>query len=170
MSPVSAERYDVARMRWWHLGEVLRLDAELFGPTAWTAANFWAELAAPGRSYLIARETGPGDGRIIGFAGLAAGGPEAEVQTIAVSKRAQGGGLGRRLLNELIDGARRAAASSVLLEVRADNDRAAALYRSVGFERIGVRRGYYASVGVDALVMRLRLSPPAGSVPGRGGR
>lgn len=150
----------VTRMRWWQLREVVELDAELFGPTAWTCANFWAELAAPGRRYLIARSTDDetDDGEIIGFAGLAAGGAEAEVQTIAVSKSAQGTGLGRRLLAELIDGARQSGAASVLLEVRADNDRAQGLYRRAGFEQIGVRRGYYASIGVDALIMRLRLT------------
>ncbi|GAB3557498.1 ribosomal protein S18-alanine N-acetyltransferase [Spelaeicoccus albus] len=141
-------------MRWWHLDDVMRLDGELFGPTAWTPANFWAELAAPGRHYLVAETP---EGRIVGFAGLATGGAEAEVQTIAVSKQAQGQGLGRRLLAALIDGAHKSGASSLMLEVRADNDRAADLYRRAGFEQIAVRRGYYASIGVDALIMRRRV-------------
>ena len=47
-------------------------------------------------------------------------------------------------------------AGEVLLEVRADNDAAARLYALFGFDRIGVRRGYYQPGRVDAVVMRLR--------------
>jgi hypothetical protein len=52
-----------------------------------------------------------------------------------------------------------------MLEVRADNAGAIALYERFGFERISVRRGYYPG-GVDAWVMRLRPLPRApGEVP-----
>lgn len=149
------DELELTRMRWWHLSDVLRLDGELFGPTAWSAENFWAELAAPGRRYLVA--SGPGSS-IVAYAGLATGGAEAEVQTIAVSAAAQGRGLGRRLLRALIGAAREAGAGSILLEVRADNYSAIGLYRHEGFEQIAVRRGYYAAIGVDALVMRRRIS------------
>jgi ribosomal-protein-alanine N-acetyltransferase len=54
----------------------------------------------------------------------------------------------------------------VLLEVRADNAAAQALYAGAGFERIGVRRGYYRPGGTDALVLRLQLRGGAGD-PGR---
>jgi ribosomal-protein-alanine N-acetyltransferase len=42
-----------------------------------------------------------------------------------------------------LDRAGTAGATSVLLEVRADNEAAVALYRRHGFERIALRRGYY---------------------------
>jgi ribosomal-protein-alanine N-acetyltransferase len=45
----------------------------------------------------------------------------------------------------------------VLLEVRADNVPALALYATRDFERISVRRGYYDAGRVDALVLRKRL-------------
>ena len=47
----------------------------------------------------------------------------------------------------------------VLLEVRAENTAAQSLYEKAGFERIGIRRGYYRPGGTDALVLRLRLRP-----------
>ena len=79
------------------------------------------------------------------------------MQTIAVAPTAQGQGLGRRLLDALLDEGRRREATEVLLEVRADNEAAQALYRRAGFDRIGLRRAYYQPGGIDALVLRLKL-------------
>ncbi|EUA92009.1 putative ribosomal-protein-alanine acetyltransferase, RimI [Mycobacterium ulcerans str. Harvey] len=42
----------------------------------------------------------------------------------------------------------------VFLEVRTDNEPAIALYRSVGFEQVGLRRRYYRVSGADAYTMR----------------
>jgi ribosomal-protein-alanine N-acetyltransferase len=63
----------------------------------------------------------------------------------------QGRGIGRRLLSELLDFAD---GGVVFLEVRTDNESAIALYRSVGFEQIGLRQRYYRISGADAYTMR----------------
>ena len=154
-------------MRWWDVEEVVALERELFGGTAWTAEAFWSELASPGRWYVVA-DDGRG-GPVLGYAGLAtAGGEDADVQTVAVAPAAQGRGLGGALVDALVDRARRAGAVAVLLEVRADNAPAQRLYAARGFTRIGVRRRYYQPGDVDALVMRLRLAGqgPQGGQPG----
>lgn len=54
---------------------------------------------------------------------------------------------------------RRDGAESVLLEVRASNAAALHLYDSLGFERVGLRRRYYAD-GEDAVLMTLLLRQP----------
>jgi ribosomal-protein-alanine N-acetyltransferase len=147
----------VRPMRWWDVETVQALDADLFGPTAWTPAAFWSELAAgPTRWYVVAEDDG---GALAGYAGLLVPGPEADVQTIAVAPSAQGRGVGTRLLRALTERAARSGARSLLLEVRADNAPAVALYQREGFERISVRRRYYQPGDVDALVMRLRPIP-----------
>ena len=141
-------------MRWWDVEPVLELERALFGATAWTAESFWSELAHPeSRTYLVAQGS---DGAILGYAGVMAVGADADVQTIAVAPAAQGQGLGGTLLEALVDVARRAGATSLLLEVRADNTGAIALYERHGFDRIAVRRRYYQPGDVDAWVMRLR--------------
>jgi ribosomal-protein-alanine N-acetyltransferase len=147
-------------MRWWDVERVMRLERELFGDTAWTPESFWSELAYPvSRYYRVAEgwaEDRGAPAELLGYAGLMVSGAQADVQTVAVATAAQGRGIGRLLLRDLVAEAGRRGATSLLLEVRADNDAAVALYRGYGFEQIGVRRRYYQPGDVDALVMRLR--------------
>ena len=141
-------------MRWWDVEAALPLEEELFGAEAWSAETWWAELAAPGRHYLVGLD---GDA-LVGYAGLFVNGSDADVMTIAVSSAAQGHGHGGVLMGALLDLAAERGAQQVLLEVRADNVPAQRLYERHGFKRIAVRRGYYrtAEGSVDAWVMRRR--------------
>ncbi|TDC42677.1 ribosomal-protein-alanine N-acetyltransferase [Micromonospora sp. KC207] len=142
----------LGRFRWWHIDEVLPIEADLFGAEQWSPAMFWNELAN-GHFYLVA--TPDGGGRVLGYAGLAVAAPdEAWVQNIAVARDAQRRGVGRALLEALLAEAARRGVRSTLLEVAADNGPAQRLYATYGFEPIGVRRGYYQPSNTDALVMR----------------
>ncbi|WP_073259212.1 ribosomal protein S18-alanine N-acetyltransferase [Cryptosporangium aurantiacum] len=139
-------------MRWWHIEAAGPIERDLFGDEEWSPGMFWSELAQVAtRWYRVAL-----DGEeLVGYAGLCVYGPEeAWVQNIAVRRDRQGHGLGRRLLDELLDEAVRRGAQQVLLEVRADNGPAQRLYARRGFEAIGLRRGYYQPSGADAVVMR----------------
>lgn len=147
-------------MRWWDIEPVLELEHELFPDDAWSAGMFWSELAhARGphatRRYVVAEEADTG--RIVGYAGLAAAGDLADVQTIGVTRDHWGGGLGSELLTDLLKHATAFECATVLLEVRVDNTRAQKLYERFGFEPIGFRRGYYQPGNIDALVMRLHV-------------
>uniref|UniRef100_A0A7D6GU57 [Ribosomal protein bS18]-alanine N-acetyltransferase n=1 Tax=Micromonospora carbonacea TaxID=47853 RepID=A0A7D6GU57_9ACTN len=142
----------LGRFRWWHIDEVLPIEADLFGAEQWSPAMFWNELAN-GHFYLVA--TPDGGGRVLGYAGLAVAAPdEAWVQNIAVARDAQRRGVGRALLEALLAEAARRGVRSTLLEVAANNGPAQRLYATYGFEPIGVRRGYYQPSNTDALVMR----------------
>jgi ribosomal-protein-alanine N-acetyltransferase len=141
----------IQRFRWWHIEAVLPIEADLFGAERWTAGMFWNELAN-GHHYLVALDD---TDRVAGYAGLAVAAPgEAWVQNIAVRRDAQRAGIGRALLEALLAYAAERDASSVLLEVAADNAPAQKLYAAYGFEPVGVRRGYYQPSNTDALVMR----------------
>jgi [ribosomal protein S18]-alanine N-acetyltransferase len=141
---------ELARMRWWHIDDVLRLENDLFVDDRWTARTYWSELGQlDTRHYLVALS---GD-VVQGYAGYCDYPDEGFVQTIGVARGAQGQGLGALLLQALLDEAARRRQTRVLLEVRADNSRAISLYERFGFRRAGVRRGYYQPSGADALVM-----------------
>ena len=142
-------------MRWWDIDAVAAIDATVFGATAWSAAAFWSELAGvpDSRHYVTAIH----DDTVIGYAGVAFGPDDADVQTIAVAPDYQRTGLGRQLLTALIDIAGGRQAAQLFLEVRHDNEPAIGLYRSAGFEQISVRKSYYAP-GIDAVIMRRRLT------------
>ncbi|GIJ36104.1 ribosomal-protein-alanine N-acetyltransferase [Micromonospora sediminimaris] len=140
-----------ARFRWWHIDEVLPIEADLFGAEQWSAAMFWNELSH-GHFYRVVTDD---DGGVLGYAGLAVAPPdEAWVQNIAVRREAQRRGIGKLLLEALLAEAGRLGVRAVLLEVAADNAPAQRLYATYGFEPIGVRRGYYQPSNTDALVMQ----------------
>ncbi|MFI7523117.1 ribosomal protein S18-alanine N-acetyltransferase [Micromonospora globbae] len=139
------------RFRWWHIEEVLPIEADLFGVEQWSPAMFWNEMAN-GHHYRIATDD---DGTVLGYAGLTVVPPdEAWVQNIAVRRDAQRRGIGRLLLEELLAEAARRGARRTLLEVAADNAPAQRLYAAYGFEPVGIRRGYYQPSNTDALVMQ----------------
>jgi ribosomal-protein-alanine N-acetyltransferase len=144
-------------MRWPDIEAVHAIEAAVFDIDPWSAEQFWGELAQPTRAYVVAESAGT----IVGYAGAYLLPPDADVQTIAVSGSAQGRGVGRMLLEELIAIAVRHECSQLLLEVRSDNVSALGMYERFGFESISKRRDYYAS-GVDALIMRLRPLPGSG--------
>ena len=128
------------------------LEAQLFdGDDPWPASAFLAELRGKHNHYIAARD----DGKLVGYAGISRLGRippfEYEIHTIGVHPAYQGKGIGRRLLDDLMD---RAGRSAVFLEVRTDNTAAIGLYLSAGFVEVGVRRRYYRQSGADAYTMR----------------
>ena len=136
---------------------IMEIETATFGSDAWSRESMLAELLNPNTFYLVA-----GRERFEGYAGLLApkGAEQADVQTIAVAEAVRGNGLGRALMNIMLSEARSRRAAEGFLEVRADNAGARALYESLGFEQITIRRKYYQPDGVDAVVMRLVLPEP----------
>jgi ribosomal-protein-alanine N-acetyltransferase len=143
----------IEAMRWWDIDAIMEIERDVFDATAWSPAQFWSELAQPDRTYVVVRH----DERIVGYAGLMARRPTADVQTIAVAPAHRRRGIARAMLTRLLEIAEASDCREVLLEVRADGVEAIALYRSEGFEVIARRADYYGS-GEDALIMRRRPS------------
>lgn len=134
--------------------QIVPIEAELFaGDPPWSAEEFRSELAGvpETRWYTVAEAE---SGELAGYAGLRVVDGTADIQTVAVAPAHQRHGLGTMLLGALIDEARRRRATEMLLEVRADNEPALALYQRHGFEQIARRRGYFGAGRIDGLVLR----------------
>jgi ribosomal-protein-alanine N-acetyltransferase len=97
---------------------------------------------------------------IAGYGIMSMGAGEAHVLNVCVREEYRGRGFARKVLLYLIDRARRDGMHEAFLEVRPSNTAAARLYDSLGFEQVGVRRGYYQATNgrEDAAVLRRILT------------
>ena len=85
---------------------------------------------------------------------------EATVLNLCIEPDMRQQGLGRKIMQHVIDTAKARKAESVFLEVRPSNTGAIALYESIGFNEIGVRPGYYKAENgerEDAIMMAYTL-------------
>jgi ribosomal-protein-alanine N-acetyltransferase len=97
---------------------------------------------------------------IVAYGIVAMGAGEAHILNLCVRADLRGRSVGRQMLMLLIERARQAGMTDTFLEVRPSNLHAIALYQSVGFVQVGIRKGYYQAVGgrEDALVLKLVLA------------
>jgi len=104
---------------------------------------------------------------LVGYGVMSAGAGEAHILNLCVESAARCRGIGRLLLGYLLDRAAAAAMAEAYLEVRPSNTAAIRLYQALGFQQVGVRRGYYQAVGgrEDAAVLKLALRPRRARVP-----
>ncbi len=99
------------------------------------------------------------DEAIAGYAVLSTGAGEAHLLNLCIGPDHRGQGMGRHLLQRVLEIAKWNRAERVFLEVRPSNPLAQALYESVGFSQVGVRPRYYPARDgrEDAIVMRLEM-------------
>jgi len=139
----------IVAMRRRHLRSVLRIESSVY-PRPWSLGLFNSELSLKGsRAYRVAKV----GSAVVGYAGLMHVAGEDHVTTLAVDPQFHRCQVGSRLLLALARSARSWGCTSMTLEVRMGNVAAQELYRRFGFAPAGVRKGYYAETGEDALVM-----------------
>lgn len=141
------------------LDGIMAIERAVFEAEAWPEEAMRCDMMSPHCHYVVGELTATG--QIVGYAGLQcpSGSDDGDIQTIATHPTVRSRGLGRVMMNELIDEAAKRGAHRLFLEVRADNPIAIGLYRALGFHEIGVRAGYYQPENVDAVVMRLEPVP-----------
>jgi ribosomal-protein-alanine N-acetyltransferase len=125
----------------------------------WSAAAYAAEIRR-GNSIMLKLSTA--EGQLAGFAvgrvfDNGGGTNTAELLNIGIREPFRNQGLGLLLLRSFIRAIRERSASTVMLEVRRSNAAAIRFYRLSGFEKLGVRRGFYSDPDEDAITMRLTL-------------
>lgn len=136
------------------LDEVVVVENRLY-PFPWTRGNFHDALRA-GHSCWVLRDR---QGALIAYAVMMLALDEAHLLNLSVEQRRQREGIGWRTLEWMAEVGRGHGARTMLLEVRPTNAEALRIYQRYGFERIGMRRGYYPAPGgrEDAIVMRTTL-------------
>jgi [ribosomal protein S18]-alanine N-acetyltransferase len=160
MSVRDSERANVASTPYLRVGTaadseaLVAIDGESTGG-GWSAEAFAHELTLAWSRTLVAEDASSGG--IVGFIVFWLGVDEAEILNVAVRVQARRRGIGRALVEAAANDARMRQASRLLLEVRSGNHAAQALYRSLGFVQIGLRRGYYQREHEDAVLMELKL-------------
>ena len=99
-------------------------------------------------------------GRIIGYGVMSLGAGEAHILNVCVGEEFRNLGFGRRLLEHLLERAAASGVAEAFLEVRPSNLAAIRLYQRLGFEQIGIRRGYYQAPDgrEDAIVLKRELA------------
>ena len=140
-------------MRLADIAQVHEIESLSFS-SPWPTYAFEQELRANRLArYVVARSTGQGGERVVGFAGLWLMVDEAHITTFGVHPGWRRQGVGRRLLLRLVDLSIELGAARMTLEVRVSNTAAQALYHGIGFTIAGTRTRYYTDDGEDAFVM-----------------
>lgn len=127
-----------------HIAGIAEIERQCF-PEPWSEDALREEL---GKGLFLAAVE---DGTVTGYVGCQTVLDEGYITNVAVLPAFRRRGVAERLLTALLGQAQGLA--FVTLEVRASNAAAIALYEKLGFERAGVRRGFYRAPKEDAVLM-----------------
>lgn len=154
MSALPQELWRLQPMHPSHLPQVLDIEQRAY-PFPWTEGIFKDCLKVGYSSWVVSNTIG----EVLAYALMSMAVGEAHVLNLCVAPEHQRQGLAHLLLDHLLKLARAANVTIILLEVRKSNKPAIRLYEQYGFERLGLRKGYYpAKEGrEDALVLGLQI-------------
>jgi len=135
------------------LAQVVEIETESF-PEPWGEDKFLQELKLK-FSYFFTAKSGA---EIAGYIGLWHAADEGNIINIAVKKSWRRQGLGKQLIDFILEFSRAKGIKDVYLEVRSKNLSAQGLYKKCGFEACYERQGYY--VDDSAIVMHKKVGQP----------
>lgn len=133
--------------------EVARLEQVCFS-SPWSARSFASCLAD---KEVVLSLVATVNEAIAGYAVNWLVPPEIHIGNLAVAPGFRRLGVARHLLQTIVAYGRARSCTVAHLEVRVSNQAAISLYESMGFRRVGIRRGYYEDNGEDALLMSLSI-------------
>jgi [ribosomal protein S18]-alanine N-acetyltransferase len=159
ISRVRTQGFEITRMTEHDLLAVVEIE-ETCGLSRWGWDAYYQEIAeGRGSLMLVARpsfyagEEVRDDEAVLGFIAARFSVDEVHINNVAVRPQFRRRGIGRVLLETVLTQGARDGARRAILEVRAGNRTAQALYGRQGFTVVGRRRNYYAEPLEDALVM-----------------
>lgn len=151
------ESFELVSVGALHAAVLAVLHQGAFGRDAgWSEGDFRSLLETPGTFAWVAQMGSPQGPQPVALALCRAMADEAEILTIGSLPSVRRRGLGRALLRAAAAEAATRGAARLFLEVAVDNEAAVGLYRAIGFQQVGCRKGYYTRPDgsrADALVM-----------------
>lgn len=108
-------------------------------PVPWSAQSFADALRCGWHCRVLKDQAG----ELLGYCVTMTAGDDEELLTITVRPDALGRGYGKKLMQEVVAGARLRQANQLFLEVRESNRTAIRLYEQMGFRISGMRKNYY---------------------------
>lgn len=136
------------------LRELEAIESKCFSDP-WSTQAFKDTIENPASDIYIAKNSSLQN--TVGFCAVMHATDEAEILDIAVEPEMRRHGIGEKLLTYSITELKKAGIITVFLEVRASNCPAINLYEKFGFNKIGIRRGYYRSPVEDAILMKYSI-------------
>ena len=163
--PATGRAVSIGSMTEHDLLEVVDIE-ESSGLSRWGWAAYYAELQGSNRHLmLVARvanqEHKRGRPKLAGYIVARMGAAELHINNVAVREPYRRLGIGRALLERILEAGKRSEVTSAFLELRAGNAAALALYEDCGFQVTARRSKYYAEPAEDALVMIRELEREA---------
>lgn len=138
----------IRRMEEGDIPEIADLEQICFSES-WSARILEAGLHSRYDVYYVYEQ----DGQLLGYCNLRVLAGEGEIQRIAVHPKSRRLGVGRSMMDAMMDYAIREKAYAISLEVRQGNTPARNLYESYGFAEEAVRKAYYHNPTEDAVIM-----------------
>ncbi len=132
--------------------DILEIEKDSF-VSPWGIIQFLDELTNPSSHIWGLLE----EDNIIGYICFWIVADEIHIMNIAIHPKNRSKGMAKILLNKLIHTALNNNVSNIWLEVRPSNVVAFNLYKNMGFQKVGIRKGYYSDTHEDAIIMSLNL-------------
>jgi ribosomal-protein-alanine N-acetyltransferase len=139
-----------------HLTQVADLEQSLNPHAPWSASMLTESVLAGAVVWVLIVED-----QVVGYLVFDCLFEISQILAIGVDPKYQRKGLAKQVLMQYVETQRAAGTAELLLEVATTNQAAIALYVSLGFSRVGLRRGYYqepeSGIKTDALVLKLMI-------------
>ena len=128
---------------------VMEIEEENFS-VPWTETGFFSFLIRDDTLFLVAEE----NEEILGYIGIVCVPEDGDITNVAVKRSRQNGGIGKKLVETMIEKSAKRGVKNIFLEVRVSNAPAIHVYESCGFENVGLRKNYYDDPKEDAYIMK----------------
>ena len=129
--------------------DILQLEFDEF----WKPSILKSELENKLSKYIVAKRNED----IVGFAGIIILPDDVEITNIVTKKSERKKGIGKLLLDKLIEIAKQTGKECISLEVNEKNMPAINLYKTSGFEEVGIRKKYYNGID-NAIIMTKKFN------------